>query len=66
MTVMEVRVLAVVMLEVVAPNDGGGWLTGNGRPVTPLNYIISIQLIAKQEVSDLHAIVFINLGPSGS
>ncbi len=41
MTVMEVGVLAVVMMEVVAPN-------GNGRQVTALNYIIFIQLIVSK------------------
>jgi len=40
MMVMEVWVLAVVTMEVVAPNNGGGWSAGNGRQVTVLNYII--------------------------
>jgi len=62
MMVMEVRVLAVVTMEVVAPNNGGGWSAGNGRQVTALNYMIRTQLIDKQDVNDLHAIVFIDLG----
>ncbi len=49
------------MMEVVAPNNGGGWLAGSGRQVTALNYIICIQLIAKQDVNDLHTIVFIDV-----
>jgi len=62
MTVMEVLVLAVVMMEVVTPNNSGGCLTGKGRQVQPLNYIVFIQLIAKQDINDLHFIAFINLG----
>jgi len=61
MTVMEVQLLAVVMMEVVAPNNGRGWSAGNDRQVTALNYIICIQLIAKQDVTDLHTIIFIDL-----
>jgi len=61
MMVMEVWVLAVVTMEVVAPNNGGGWSAGNGRQVTVLNYIIWTQLIAKQEFNDLHTIVFIDI-----
>jgi len=53
MTVMEVGVLAVVMMEVVAPNGN----TGHSVEFHSFHTTNS-----KRDVNDLHAIVYINLG----